>query len=154
MSQPPSAGTAQEAARLLALHDGKLAPCLATLSTQFTVIQTRSQLLLTLATITLTITGFSGPKIAASGLLARGLLACGLVVVLAGVVMLLLSLKIHWLPQFIDGDPISSLERMITYRNRKTALYTAELTVMVVGLACYVAAVVAYLITGDPVIGR
>ena len=150
MNPPPSVSTSQEAARLLALHDGKLAPCMATVSSQFLVIQGRSQLLLTLATITLTITGFSGPRIAASGLAARSLLAAGLVIVLAGVVMLLISLKIHWLPQFIDGDPLSSLERMIAYRNRKTAWYTSELVVMVLGLSCYVGAVVVYLITGDP----
>lgn len=57
----------EEAGWLLKLHgggDAALPACLKTASDQFTVIQTRSQLLLTLSTLTFTITGFSGPKIA------------------------------------------------------------------------------------------
>jgi len=140
-----------EAQRLLALHEGRLAPAMATVSSQFVVIQGRTQLLLTLATLTLTITGFSGPRIAASCLAARSLLAAGLVIVLAGVVLLLASLRIRWLPQLLDGTPTESLERMIRYRDRKTRWYSWELMVMVLGLGCYVAAVVVYLLVGDPV---
>ena len=41
------------------------------LTDSFNVIQNRAQMLLSLITITLTITGFSGPKIAESSLFAR-----------------------------------------------------------------------------------
>ena len=142
-----------EAAHLLRQQGGPahIADCIRLISTQFVVMQTRSHLLLTLATIILTITGFSGPKIASSGLFARTSMAIGLVLVLAAVVILLRTMRIRWLTQFLDEDPQALLVAVITYRNRKTFLYQIYLVLITVGLTCYVMAVIAYLITGDPV---
>lgn len=140
---PPS----DEAAHMLELH-GTAAAAMKALSAQFSVIQSRTQLLLTLATLTLTITGFSGPKIALSGAFARGAMIAGLVLVLAGVVAALIgSLRIRWLTQFIGGDAREELAAIIAYRNRKTAWFAWELLLVVGGLSCYVAAVIAYLST-------
>jgi hypothetical protein len=141
----------EEATQLLQQQGGvgHLADCTRLLSTQFVVMQTRAHLLLTLATIVLTITGFSGPRIASSGLFARTSMAMGLVFVLLAVVILLSSMRIRWLTQFIDSDAHRVLTAIIAYRNRKTRLYLIYLTLIIVGLGCYVAAVIAYLITGD-----
>jgi hypothetical protein len=142
-----------EAAHLLRQQGGPahVADCIKLISTQFVVMQTRSHLLLTLATIILTITGFSGPKIASSGLFARTSMAIGLVLVLAAVVILLRTMRIRWLTKFIDTDPQALLVAIITYRNQKTVLYQVYLVLITVGLTCYVMAVIAYLITGDPI---
>jgi hypothetical protein len=77
-------------------------------------------------------------------------MAIGLVLVLAAVVILLRTMRIHWLTQFLDDDPQALLVAIITYRNRKTRLFLIYLVLITIGLTCYVAAVIAYLITGDP----
>jgi hypothetical protein len=139
-----------EAQTLLALHGGpeRLAACLEVVSRQFATIQSRTQLLLTLATITLTITGFSGPKIAESGVFARLSLSIGLGFVLAAVLILLSTLRIRWLTQFSGPDALGTLTDILEYRNRKTSWYLFELALLAVGLGLYVAAVIAYLSSG------
>lgn len=144
----------EEADSLLAMHapDG-LAECLRIISAQFVVLQTRSQFLLTLATIVLTITGFSGPRIAASGVFARAAMATGLVLVLVAILALLLNLRIRWLTQFRGADARATLVEILTYRNGKRQAYAWIITLLLLGLASYVAAVVAFLIIGEPVVG-
>lgn len=61
----------------------------AQLTDSFNVIQNRAQMLLSLITITLTITGFSGPKIAESSLFARLSIAFGLAFVLLSALILM-----------------------------------------------------------------
>jgi hypothetical protein len=139
----------QEADAILAMHDGRLAPAMAVVSGQFTVIQGRSQLLLTLATITLTITGFSGPRIAASGPEARWLMGGGLVLVLAGVLVLLAGLRIRWSTQFAGATARDTIAATIRYRNGKTRGYFLHMGLIGAGIALYVGAVIAYLVTGD-----
>lgn len=139
----------REAERLLTLYDGALPRCLDVLTHQFGVLQSRSQLLLTLATITLTITGFSGPRIAASGAVARWSLVVGLALVLLAVVLILLgTLRIRWMTQLVH-DP-ASLAEAIAYRDRKTRKYLLQLAILVAGLTAYVCAVIAYFLTGVP----
>ena len=145
----------EEADSLLHMYgsDG-LPACLHLLSSQFIVLQTRSQILLTLATIVLTITGFSGPRIAASGVFARMAMAVGLVLVLIAVLALLLNLRIRWLTQFRGSDAHATLVEILAYRNSKRQAYAWIIALLLLGLACYVAAVVAFLIVGEPAVGR
>ena len=135
---------------LLRVHDGKAGEVLRTLTSQFAVLQNRSQVLLTLCTLTLTITGFSGPRIVASGPGARWAMAIGIVLVLIGLILLLLStLVVRFASQFIAGDqdPRPGFARLIAYRNRKTSWYRWQLTCIVLGISGYVAAIVHYLLT-------
>lgn len=118
------------------------------LTWQFSIMQGRSQLLLTLGTITLTITGFSGPRIADSGPLARLGLCVGLFLVLLAMLVLLANLRIRWLSEFLTGDPQRDLTAMIRYRNGKTKSYLAQITLLGTGLIFYVGAVILFLITG------
>ena len=141
----------EEATRLLELFRGenRLSQTMEFLRHHFDVIQARSQLLLTLATLALTITGFSGPKIAQTNLFARYSMALGIVFVLAAVVILLLGgLRIRWTTQFLGDDTRDTLIRIIRYRNHKTRLYFVELGLLVIGLTAYVASVVTYLLYG------
>jgi hypothetical protein len=141
----------EEATRLLGLFAGekRLAEAMDFMRHHFDVIQTRSQLLLTLATLALTITGFSGPKIAQTNLFARYSMALGIVFVLSAVVILLLGgLRIRWTTQFLGDDDRETLIRIIRYRNQKTRLYFVELGLLVIGLTAYVASVVTYLLYG------
>ena len=141
----------EEATRLLGLFNGenRLVQTMEFLRHHFDVIQARSQLLLTLATLALTITGFSGPKIAQTNLFARYSMALGIVFVLSAVVILLLGgLRIRWTTQFLGDDARETLIRIIRYRNHKTRLYFVELGLLVIGLTAYVASVVTYLLYG------
>lgn len=139
----------EEARHLLELHAASgLEGAVATVTQQFGVIQTRSQLLLSLATITLTISGFSGPAIASSGRLPQIFLAIGiLLVMLSTLVLLLGNLRIRWLTQFVSADAAATLTRMIEHRNRKTRFFLVELLLIVVGLFFYVLSLVTYVLT-------
>jgi len=139
----------EEAQHVLRLFGGagQLGSALEFLRHHFDVIQARSQLLLTIATLALTITGFSGPKIAQTNLFARYSMAVGIVFVLVALVVLLLGgLRIRWTTQLLGGEPEESLIRIIRYRNHKTRLYFLELALLVFGLTAYVASVVTYLL--------
>ena len=153
MNSPPQLSEQQEAQHLLKIHGGaeQLPRCLDLLSQQLNVIQSRSQLLLTLSTLTLTITGFSGPQIAQSSSFARYSMSMGIIFVLFSMVLLLLSsLKIRWISQFSGDNTEEILIRALSYRNQKTKLYGIELFLLVIGLACYVSSLISYLLTISP----
>jgi hypothetical protein len=138
----------EEARRILAMLGGSdsLGRSMEFLRHHFDVIQARSQLLLTLSTLALTITGFSGPKIAQTNAFARFSMAVGIVFVLLGMIILLVGgLRIRWTTQLYEATPEETIARIIRYRNAKTRLYFVELTLLVIGLAAYVASVVTYL---------
>lgn len=141
----------EEAARLLTLHGGDtpvaMAKLLKLVSDQFSVIQARSQLLLTLSTLTFTVTGFSGPNIARTSELARILIVTGIVFVLLSTVTILVGgLRVRWLTQMVGADSLTSLQAMLAYRNAKSRLYRVELLLLAVGLSCYVSSVILYLL--------
>jgi predicted lysophospholipase L1 biosynthesis ABC-type transport system permease subunit len=141
----------EEARRILAMLGGpdSLGKSMEFLRHHFNVIQARSQLLLTISTLALTITGFSGPKIAQTNAFARYSMAIGIGFVLAGMVFLLLGgLRIRWTTQFFEETPERTLIRIIEHRNSKTRFYFLQLTLLVIGLTAYVAAVITYLMNG------
>lgn len=142
-----------EAQDLLALHDGpgRLSQCLKVVSAQLQVMQLRAQTLLGLATLVITVTGFSGPKMAASNLFSRYSMALGLLVTLSSVVMLLLNLRVRWITQFSDEDALDRLVDIIEYRNALTVRFLRQILVLGAGLACYVASVIGYLVIGDAI---
>jgi hypothetical protein len=115
------------------------------LEKQFAVIQGRSQLLLTLGTITLTITGFSGPKIASSGPVAQWGMTLGLAFVLMAMICLIWgSLKIQWVTQWTGDDLKSTILGWLEYRDRKTRSYHLEVSLLALGLSAYVIGIIAY----------
>lgn len=141
---PPEA----EAEALLALH-GDPARCQEVITRQFDVIQTRTQAVIGLATLALTITGFSGPRMAASSQLSRYSMILGLIWVLVAVLIALQgALRIRWLTQISGGTAKAALKAMIAYRDRKTQRFRQSLLCLAIGLTFYVISVVAYMATG------
>lgn len=142
-----------EARHLLVIGEG-LNGALRLLMAQFTVLQTRAQLLLTVGTVALTITGFSGPRIAAAGDFQRLGLAAGLALVLGAMLLVLGgSLRIRWVTQFRrpeGGDDAALLAQIVCYRDRKTRLFFVESYLLLAGLSAYVTAVVGYFLVGAP----
>jgi hypothetical protein len=149
---PTLHATAEAEARQLLEVQGErgLRGAIEVLMQQFNVLQTRAQMMLTITTLTLTITGFSGPKIAASGWFSRGALALGIIATLASTLLILGgSLRIRWVTQFQGDSDLNLITRVIRYRNEKTRLFFTEICLLVTGLAFYVAGVVAYFIVGE-----
>lgn len=152
VSQPALHDTPEaEARQLLAVQGTRgLQGAIEVLMQQFNVLQTRAQIMLTITTLALTITGFSGPKIAASGVFARTAMVVGILSTLASTLMILGgSLRIRWVTQFQGDNELDLVARVMRYRNRKTRLFFTEICFLVVGLAFYVASVVAYFVTGQ-----
>jgi hypothetical protein len=140
-----------EAKQLLTVQGaGGLQGATAVLMQQFNVLQTRAQMMLTITTLTLTITGFSGPKIAASGMFAKGAMVAGILSTLASTLLILGgSLRIRWVTQFQGEDDLDLVTRVVRYRNSKTKLFFTEICLLVIGLSFYVASVVAYFLLGE-----
>lgn len=147
MKSVPLLNPEEEARHLLELFGGVQADCIRFLHDQFNVIQARGQFLLSLGTLTLTITGFSGPKIAQTNLFSRYSIAVGITLVLVSMMVLLLgSNRIRWVSQARAATPEATLVAIIRYRHQKTQFYLIELYLLVAGLSLYVASVVSFLI--------
>ena len=110
------------------------------------VLHTRSQLLLSLATICLTITGFSGPKIAESGYWAGWMLIFGLaLVMLSAFLMLMGPLRIKWLTAYQAESDTATLVQLLRRRDAKTLLYRLSIFTLTGGLTLYASALICYL---------
>lgn len=138
---------AQEAEALLKNHQHSLKEVLSLLTQQFMIIQNRNQLLLTLSTVTLTITGFSGPTIAKSNLICMILLAIGLLSIIIATTLLLGSgMKLKWITQFEGKDDLSMVTQIIEYRDQKSETYQWQLRLMMFGLCFYTGSILCYFI--------
>ena len=119
------------------------------LTDSFNVLQNRAQMLLSLITITLTITGFSGPRIAESSPLARISIAAGLILVLLSALILMAGpLRLRWCTRLRSGSIDQSLLKLIRQRNARTRRYHLASLSLVLGLIGYVTSVISFLITG------
>lgn len=137
----------EEVDYLCELHgDREPARLLEAVTSAYDVLQSRAQLLLSLVAVILTITGFSGPTIARSSHTALCGVAIGLsLVMLAAVVVLFGPLQLRWATQWKAATVRESLILMIRRRNYRTAAYHVAFILLTLGLACYVAATVAFL---------
>ncbi len=119
------------------------------LTNSFNVLQNRAQMLLSLITITLTITGFSGPRIAESSLVARIAIAFGLAFVLISALILMAGpLRINWCTRSKSVDIDQTLVKLIVQRNTRTDRYHLASITLVIGLIGYVSSVISFLISG------
>ncbi|MEW6750482.1 MAG: hypothetical protein AB1505_05825 [Candidatus Latescibacterota bacterium] len=141
--------SAEEEARSLLQVHGDLLHCQQVIVHQFDVIQARTQSLLALATLALTITGFSGPRIAASSSFSRWTMVLGLACVLVSLAIGLVgAMRIRWLTQVSAPTAEETVAAMIAYRDRKTRAFRHALVSLVAGLIFYVGSVIGYMLTG------
>jgi hypothetical protein len=141
---------AEELEYLKTIYGDNQAEKLFTLLTDsFNVIQNRAQMLLSLITITLTITGFSGPRIAESSLFARLSIAIGLgFVLLSALILMAGPLRLNWCTRSRSKSLDQSLIKLIEQRNFRTERYHLASIALVVGLIGYVTSVISFLILG------
>lgn len=136
----------EEASKLLEYHHD-WTQVINSLNSNFQTLQNRTQMILTLATLTLTITGFSGPKIAGSSVFSSVCMIGGLVFVLSSILMALVgTVRISWLTQIKAEGQEVLLARMITERNHRTLLFRWMLILLVIGLTLYVGSVITFLV--------
>ena len=138
-----------EVRRILTIYGNDPAgarPIVDLMERQFTVLTSRTQVLLALCGIVISTTGFSGRLIASTSTLAQVLVIAGVALVLASAVVVCLGvLHLRWLTQH-EGELIEPwLRKALAYRDSKTRYYRIALGVLMLGLALYVAAILVML---------
>lgn len=136
----------EELAYLKELYGEDRAKILAWITNAYDVLQQRSSLLLSLVAVVLTITGFSGPTIAASGFFSKICIGYGLSFVLVSAIMVLAGpLQLRWATQWRSETLDDSLVQLIARRNARTRKYHLAFALLCIGLTGYVGSVIGYL---------
>jgi hypothetical protein len=140
-----------ETRHLLDLYGGRAEPIMARIEAQLTILSARAQTLLSLAGITVTVTGFSGASIARSGKPAAILLVSGLVVVMVAASMAMRGiLAIRWTTQIAPCPLEVAIHAALDVRDAKAAAFSRSLRLLVLGLSLYVASVAYLLLVNLP----
>jgi len=131
-----------EVKRILTLTRGDPVKAYELVQQQLSVLVLRTQVMLSLSGIVITVTGFSGRTIAQTSELARNLVATGIMVVLgAAGVAIGGVLRLKWLTQEMTDDTEQTLSRMLDMRDQKARYLNASLLIFMVGFACYCIAI-------------
>ena len=146
------ASARQEAEQILKLSRGDTQRAYDMVERQLSVLVLRTQVMLSLSGIVITVTGFSGRAIAETSNLARWSIASGILIVLASAAAAIWGvLRLNWLTQEIEEDAIAMLENGIRIRNAKSRFLRVALILFVVGFSLYCFAIAQLLIASRPV---
>jgi len=146
-----SATPDEETRHLIALYGGDAAKIMGAIESQLTILAARAQTLLSLAGITVTVTGFSGANIARTGRLAAGLLVSGLgVVLLSAAVAMVGILHVSWVTSLAPSSLEVTIKNALQVRDAKTRRFSVALRLLVVGLVLYGASVALLLLGNLP----
>lgn len=141
----------EEADHLLALYESDAGKIMSILHDQLTNLAGRAQMLLQLAGLTITVTGFSGANIARSGKPAAVLVVSGLVTVLVAASLSMGGiLRIRWLTQLAPTSLRETIIHAIEMRDSKTRVFGRSLALLIVGLALYIGSVSLLLLGNVP----
>ncbi len=145
------ATASEEAERILLLAEGNALQAYEIVNQQLSVLVLRTQVMLSLSGIVVTVTGFSGRAIAETSVVARGSVASGILVVLASAAVAIWGvLRLSWLTQTIGGDTIVMLTRGIEIRDTKSRFLRASLILFIVGFSLYCFAIAQLLLAAQP----
>jgi hypothetical protein len=129
----------KETNEILKFFEGNKLNIQRTLENQFAVIYQRSQILLSLCGIVISVTGFSGKTIATTNMFSRMVLITGLAFVLiAGAITIWGIINIKWITQFHQEDLHSLIMNVLKNRNLKTFYFRLSILFLIVGLTLYV----------------
>src|SRR5437868_2886032 len=118
---------------------------------QLAVLVLRAQVMLSLSGIVITVTGFSGRAIAETSHLARACISSGILMVLFSAAVAIAGvLRLRWLSQLIDDEPIVTLLRGLEVRDRKSRNLRTALMIFVSGFALYCLAIAQFLWAAHP----
>lgn len=137
----------EEAQRILHVVSGDPGRALGMLEGQLNTLHARAQVLLSLAGVVVTVTGFSGRLVAGTNGFAQVAIILGLVFVLASAVWLFLRVTlVRWVTAEEGTDDAAVLEAIIRRRNRKTRAYRQGGKLLLVGFTLYLVAVATMLL--------
>jgi hypothetical protein len=140
-----------ETRHLLQLYDGDAAKIMSRIEGQLLLLANRAQTMLSLAGITVTVTGFSGASIARSGRLAAVLLVSGLVVVMLAASLAMSGiLRVRWTTALPPCSLEQAIHAALDVRDAKTRAFDRSLRLLVLGLFLYVASVGLLLVGNLP----
>ena len=127
--------------------DPKLEKAYTVLRGHFSVLQVRSQMLIGLVTICLTITGFSGIRIADSGMAAKLCIFVGICSTLLTALLLISGpLNLQWLTQYRGESNEATLAELFRRRDQRTKVYQMASLCLVIGLGGYTMSMAFYLL--------
>ncbi len=132
----------EEAGRITNLVGGDHRAAFDLLERQLGVLVLRTQVMLSLSGIVITVTGFSGRAIAQSSLLARLCISIGILIVLAAALTAIAGvLRLSWLTQLLGPDVTTTLERGLALRDRKARWLATAMVLFAVGFSFYCVAI-------------
>jgi len=131
----------KEARQIIALVNNNFLQALNILEGQMNVLHMRAQVLMSLAGLVITVTGFSGRTIAGTSLTAQILIIAGLATVLTSAVWVFLKvMSVKWLTSENLAEEHQSLVEIIDRRNRKTRAFVSGGKILCFGLFLYATA--------------
>lgn len=134
-----------ELAYLKELYGEEKAVLLDRVTHSFGILQTRSSMLLSLIALCLTISGFSGPKIAESGAFAALAISLGAFgSIVAAVLLVCGPLQLRWVTTWKDDNFDTSILNLLQTRNQRTRRYHKAAVCLVFGLSMFVLGLIAY----------
>lgn len=114
---------------------------------QLAVLVVRTQVLLSLSGIVVTVTGFSGRAIAQTSASARVLIAAGIVIVLLAALTAIGGvLRLRWLTQLVGDDALATVRAALALRDQKSRWLVAAMILFGLGFGCYCASIAQLLI--------
>ena len=136
-----------EVKRILGLVKGDPRAAYEMVQSQLSVLVLRTQVMLSLSGIVITVTGFSGKAIAETSALARFSIVAGLFIVLSAAMVAVGGvLRLKWLTQTLSDDSLTSLVAGIELRDAKARYLGIALSLFVLGFSLYCLAVAQLLI--------
>lgn len=151
MNGRPVATIEQEVEHLLRLYNADAAKIMGELQSQLSILANRAQTLLSLAGITITVTGFSGASIARTGRLSATLLVLGLVLVLVAAAIAMNGiLRVRWTTSLPPCELPEAIRATLEVREIKTRNFALALRILIVGLTLYVSSIALLLLGNLP----
>lgn len=133
----------QEAQRLCALFQNQPHHLIQILATQFGVLKTQAQTLMSLCGLTITVTGFSGAHMIRAGTPAALSMVCGIGLILVAIFLCLsIMMRLQWVTQELGDDYHRMLVTIIQHRNEQQHRLVVAGVFVALGLTAYLFAVI------------
>ena len=136
-----------EAKAILELKNNDLMAALDVAQAQLNTLYMRAQVLMSLAGIVVTVTGFSGRLIAGTSPWAQAFLVAGLFVSLASAIYIFVKvMRVRWVTTLLAEDRANALTNALERRDAKTHAFAVGGKLLFLGLTLYCISIALMLI--------
>ncbi|TNF30093.1 MAG: hypothetical protein EP329_14260 [Deltaproteobacteria bacterium] len=112
------------------------------LVSQVSAVRQQAQTMLGLCGLIITVTGFSGPRMAESSSLSAWAMVSGIALTLVGaIISLAVLIQIRWVSDQLDGDLVATAARILRRRDSQHRRTTVAGAFVAAGLAAYLLSV-------------